>query len=132
MWHLNRRYGGGAKRGRLHGDSDAERSRLRDGMMASLEQNANVQQNMKQVMTMAMSMTMILTATMTMSVVVAMTMTDVVCVVCVCRVLFCVFCVLVMRPKYADIFHGAPETQPLVLFIYACMFPNYPPTRMYS
>ena len=51
-------------------------------MMALLEQNADVQQNMRQIMTMAMSMTMMLTATMTMSVVVAMTMTDGVCVVC--------------------------------------------------
>ena len=24
------------------------------------------------------------------------------------------------------IFHGAPETQPLLLFIYACGFSNYP------
>ena len=30
-----------------------------------------------------------------------------------------------MRPIYADIFHGAPETQPLLLFMYACIFPNY-------
>ena len=27
---------------------------------------------------------------------------------------------------YADIIHGAPETQPLLLFTYACIFPKYP------